>query len=153
MRIALGSDHGGFRLKEAIKEMLQQNNIAYEDFGTDSTESVDYPDFAEMVSEAVLSGKCDQGILCCGTGIGISIAANKVPGIRAALCSDCFSARMAREHNNANILCLGGRVVGPGLAVEIVNAWLKAGFLGGRHQRRLDKIAAIEDKYRNGRCE
>jgi ribose 5-phosphate isomerase B len=149
MRIALGSDHGGYWLKETIKEMLQQNNIAYQDFGTDSTETVDYPDFAEKVSEAVLSGICDQGILCCGTGIGISIAANKVPGIRAALCSDCFSARMAREHNNANILCLGGRVVGPGLAVEIVNAWLKADFLGGRHQRRLNKIAVIEERHRN----
>lgn len=146
MRIALGSDHGGYGLKEAIKEMLKEKGIDFEDFGTYSTDSVDYPDFAEKVAGAVVSGNYDQGILCCGTGIGISIAANKMPGIRAALCGDCFSARMAREHNNANILCLGGRVVGTGLALQIVETWLKSEFQGGRHQRRIDKIAAIEGK-------
>lgn len=147
MRIALGSDHGGFDLKEAIKERLSGKGVDFKDFGTLNSDSVDYPDFAQKVAEAVASGEFDQGILCCGTGIGISIAANKVPGIRAALCGDCFSARMAREHNDANILCMGGRVTGTGLALEIVESWLEAGFQGGRHQRRVDKIAALESKY------
>ncbi|MBA1334087.1 MAG: Ribose 5-phosphate isomerase B [Firmicutes bacterium] len=151
MRIALGSDHGGFELKEAIKGKLSEKGMDFKDFGTLNSDSVDYPDFAEKVAEAVASGEFDQGILCCGTGIGISIAANKIPGIRAALCGDCFSARMAREHNNANILCMGGRVIGIGLALEIVETWLEAGFQGGRHQRRVDKIAALEGKY-HPRC-
>jgi len=151
MRIALGSDHGGFELKEAIKGKLSEKSMDFKDFGTLNSDSVDYPDFAEKVAEAVASGEFDQGILCCGTGIGISIAANKIPGIRAALCGDCFSARMAREHNNANILCMGGRVIGIGLALEIVETWLEAGFQGGRHQRRVDKIAALEGKY-HPRC-
>lgn len=147
MRIALGSDHGGYRLKEKIKEMLEEKDIEYRDFGTFSTESVDYPDFAEKVAAAVAKGEWDQGILCCGTGIGVSITANKVPGIRAAVCGDCFSAKMARQHNNANILCLGERVVGVGLAMEIVNSWLEASFEGGRHQRRVDKISDVEKRH------
>lgn len=147
MKIALGSDHGGYNLKEHIKKMLNEMGIECKDFGTNSIESVDYPDFAEKVAREVAVGEFDQGILCCGTGIGISIAANKVPGIRAAVCGDCFSARMSREHNNANVLCLGERVVGKGLAVQIVETWLEAEFLGDRHQKRVNKILNIEKKY------
>jgi len=147
MKVALGSDHGGYTLKEYIKEVLKEKGIKCEDFGTYSTESVDYPDFAEKVAGEVAAGKYDQGILCCGTGLGMSIAANKVPGIRAVVCGDCFSARMAREHNNANVLCMGERVVGRGLALRIVETWLEAHFLGDRHQRRVDKISEIEKKF------
>lgn len=147
MKIALGSDHGGYQLKETIKAFLNELGMEYKDFGTDSEESVDYPDFALKVAEAVAGGQYDRGILICGTGIGIGIAANKVPGIRAALCHDVFSAKASREHNDANILSLGQRVIGPGLALEIVKAWLSTGFAGGRHQRRVDKIKAIEEKY------
>lgn len=150
MRIALGSDHGGFHLKAAIKAYLDEQGIASDDFGTYSAESVDYPDYARKVAEAVVRGEYDRGILCCGTGIGVCIAANKVPGIRAALCHDTFSARAAREHNDANILTLGERVIGPGLALEIVAAWLAAEFSGGRHARRVEKIAAMENYYRSG---
>lgn len=145
--IALGADHGGYELKEAIKRYLEEKGIEYKDFGTFSTESVDYPDFAQKVAEAVAKGEYSSGILICGTGIGISIAANKVPGIRAANVGDVFSARAAKEHNNANILCMGGRVTGPGLAVMMVDEWLNAKYQGGRHQRRLDKITDIEKKY------
>ncbi|MCL6449256.1 MAG: ribose 5-phosphate isomerase B [Armatimonadetes bacterium] len=151
MRVAIGGDHGGWRLKEEIIALLQQKGIAYRDFGAFSPEAVDYPDFALKVAEAVRSGEYDRGILCCGTGIGVAIAANKVPGIRAALCHDTFSARAAREHNNANILTLGERVIGPGLAKEIVETWLKAEFQGGRHARRVEKITRIEEKYCAGR--
>lgn len=147
MVIALGADHGGYELKEAIKKYLDEKGIAYKDFGTFSTESVDYPDYALKVAEAVASHECSEGILVCGTGIGMSIAANKVPGIRAAHAEDVFSAKAAKEHNNANILCLGGRITGPGLAVMMVEEWLNATFQGGRHQRRIDKIAEIEKKY------
>lgn len=147
MKVAIGSDHGGFELKENIKEFLQGEGIEYTDFGAFDLSPVDYPDFAEKVASAVASGEYDRGILCCGTGIGISIVANKVPGIRAALCGDCFSAKMSRQHNDANILCMGGRVVGRGLGLEIVKTWLKTEFEGGRHQRRIDKIADIERKY------
>ncbi|HHY59508.1 MAG TPA: TIGR01440 family protein [Clostridia bacterium] len=147
MRIALGSDHGGFKLKQAIAQYLTERGIEYVDFGTMSECSVDYPDFALAVAEAVRSGQCDRGILVCGTGIGIGIAANKVPGIRAALCHDTFSARFSRQHNDANILTLGERVIGTGLALEIVDVWLHSEFEGGRHARRVDKIAAIERKY------
>ena len=146
MRIAVGSDHGGLELKECIKGFLLKEGIEYTDFGTLNTNSVDYPDFAQNVASVVASGEYDRGILCCGTGIGISIAANKVHGIRAALCGDCYSAKMSRRHNDANILCLGGRVTGPGLALEIVNSWLKTGFDGGRHQNRIDKITDMERK-------
>jgi len=147
MKIGLGCDHAGYELKEYIKEFLEKENIEYIDFGTNSTESVDYPEFGEKVAEAVKSGECDKGIICCGTGIGISISANKVPGIRCALCSDCYSARMSIEHNNANVLALGARVIGKDLALEIVNTWLKAEFLGGKHERRVNKIRDIENKY------
>ncbi len=147
MRIAIGSDHGGWRLKKEIIALLQEKGIACQDFGTFSPEAADYPDFALKVAEAVRSGEYDRGILCCGTGIGVAIAANKVPGIRAALCHDPFSARAAREHNNANILTLGERVIGPGLAKEIVETWLKAEFQGGRHARRVEKITMIEERY------
>lgn len=144
MRVAIGSDHGGFNLKAEIISYLEERQIDYNDFGTYSLDSVDYPDFARIVADAVVSGDCDRGILCCGTGIGVSIAANKVAGIRAALCHDTFSARMASEHNNANIITLGERVIGPGLARDIVGAWLASDFAGGRHARRVEKIAEIE---------
>ncbi|WP_277998712.1 ribose 5-phosphate isomerase B [Moorella sulfitireducens (nom. illeg.)] len=147
MRVALGSDHGGFHLKAVIKEYLDRQGIANYDFGTYDAGAVDYPDFARKVAEAVASGEYDRGILCCGTGIGVCIAANKVPGIRAAHCHDTFSARASREHNDANILTMGERVVGPGLALEIVATWLEAGFSGGRHARRVAKISAIEASY------
>ncbi|WP_129599314.1 ribose 5-phosphate isomerase B [Anaerophilus nitritogenes] len=145
--IALGSDHGGYNLKETIKAYLEENNIPYKDFGTNSTESVDYPEFGQKVAEAIRSKECEKGIICCGTGIGISISANKVPGIRCAVVSDTFSAQMSREHNNANILALGERVIGQGLALEIVKIWLNTQFAGDRHQRRIDKITDIEKKY------
>jgi ribose 5-phosphate isomerase B len=144
MTLALGSDHGGFNLKEAIKKHLEDKGMSIRDFGTCSLDSVDYPDIAKTLAHAVAKGECDKGILICGTGIGISIAANKVKGIRAALCHDVFSAQMSREHNNANILALGERVVGPGLALMIVDTWLAAEFSGGRHERRVEKISAIE---------
>ena len=143
--IALGADHGGYELKEAIKKHLEERGIEYEDFGTNSTASVDYAEFGYKVASAVASGKCDKGILCCGTGIGISLAANKVHGIRAACCSDTFSAKYTRLHNDANILSMGGRVVGVGLALELVDVFLDTEFEGGRHQRRIDQIAAIEN--------
>ncbi|NTV90746.1 MAG: ribose 5-phosphate isomerase B [Clostridiales bacterium] len=146
--IAIGSDHGGFSLKTEIIGYLKENNYEVVDFGTsDCSRSVDYPDFGQAVAEAVSRGECEKGIIICGTGIGISIAANKVPGIRAALCCDCFSAKMSREHNNANILALGERVLGKGLALSIVETWLNCEFEGGRHQTRVDKISLIEKKY------
>lgn len=147
MKLAIGSDHGGFELKDYIKEYLDKKGIEYIDYGTDSDESVDYPDFGHKIAEAIKNGECERGIVVCGTGIGISIAANKVPGIRCALCSDTYSARMSREHNNANILALGGRILGRDLALEIVETWIKAEFEGGRHERRVNKISEIEDKY------
>ncbi len=149
MKIAIGSDHGGYGLKELIKKHLQEKGFDIKDFGTDSTASTDYPDFARAVGEAVVAEEFDRGILVCGTGIGISIAANKVPGVRCALVGDCFSAKATRQHNNANIIALGERVVGPGLALEIVDTWLGAEFEGGRHQNRIDKITEIERKYSN----
>jgi ribose 5-phosphate isomerase B len=149
MRIALGSDHGGYSLKQALIPLLQARDIQVADAGTNnSVDSVDYPDFAERVALLVTHDEADAGILVCGTGIGISIAANKVPGIRAALVTDVFMARMAKEHNNANILVLGGRVLDEQKACDLVAAWLDASFEGGRHQGRLDKIAEIEKKYR-----
>jgi ribose 5-phosphate isomerase B len=149
MKIALGSDHGGYNLKQSLIPFLQARDIHVADAGTDnSADSVDYPDFAERVALLVSHGEVDAGILVCGTGIGISIAANKVPGIRAALVTDVFMARMAREHNNANILVLGGRVLDEQKACDLVGAWLDAAFEGGRHQGRLDKIAELEKKYR-----
>lgn len=144
MKIGLGSDHGGFELKKEILDHLNKKGIACEDFGTYTKDSCDYPDYAYKVAKAVVAGTCDLGILVCGTGIGISIAANKVEGIRCAVVSDTFSAEMSRAHNNANILALGERVVGKGLALKIVDTWLEAGFEGGRHTGRVDKIMAIE---------
>lgn len=150
MRIAVASDHGGFRLKQEVINYLGLAGYEFEDLGTYSADSVDYPDFARAVAEAVRSGEFDRGIILCGTGIGVCIAANKVPGIRAALCHDTFSARAAREHNDANVLTMGERVIGPGLARDIVAAWLAAEFQGGRHARRVAKITAIEEKYSKG---
>ncbi|OAA86702.1 ribose 5-phosphate isomerase B [Clostridium ljungdahlii] len=147
MKIALGSDHAGFPLKKEVMEHLQDKNIEFKDFGTFSESSCDYPDYALKVGEEVVSKNYDVGILICGTGIGISIAANKIPGVRAALCSDTFSAHACREHNNANILTMGQRVVGVGLAIDIVDTFLSAKFQGDRHQRRIDKITEIEKKY------
>ncbi len=143
--IAIGSDHGGYKLKEYLKNRLTERGLQLKDYGVYSEESADYPDCAKPVCEAVLSGECERGILVCGTGIGISIAANKFKGIRAALCSDVFSAKMAREHNDANIICLGGRVTGEELAGMIVETYLEASFLGGRHAARVAKIHEIEN--------
>ena len=140
----LGSDHGGLPLKEAVKELLNERGIAYEDFGTDNGDSVDYPDFGEMVASGVSSGAADKGLLFCGTGIGMSIVANKFPHVRAALATDEYMAQMAKEHNNANILVLGGRVLDKDKAKKMVAAWLDASFQGGRHQARLDKIEILE---------
>lgn len=147
MKIAIGCDHGAFRLKNEIIEFLNSEKYEVKDFGTYSEESCDYPDIALPVAEAVANKEYDFGILVCGTGIGIGIAANKVPGIRAALCSDTFSAHATREHNNANILTMGQRVVGTGLALDIVKTFLNTEFEGGRHQKRIDKISEIEKKY------
>lgn len=142
--IAIGSDHGGYTLKETIKKYLDEKGVRYRDFGAYSDESCDYPDFGAAVGRAVASGECERGILVCGTGIGISLAANKIKGVRAAVCGDCFSAEMARLHNDANILALGERVTGPGLALKLVDIFLETPFEGGRHQRRVDKIMALE---------
>ena len=144
--IALGADHGGFALKEEIKKHLDEKNIEYKDFGTLTGEAIDYPIIAEQVAEAVAGGEYEKGILCCGTGIGISIAANKVKGIRCACCSDCFSAKYTRLHNDANILAMGGRVIGAGLANMMVDTFLETEFEGGRHSRRVDLITQIENK-------
>lgn len=143
--IALGSDHAGFPLKEAIKAYFIENNIEFEDCGAYSTDSVDYPYQAKKTCDLVVSGKCEKAILCCGTGIGISISANKVKGIRAACCSDYFSAKYTRLHNDANVLCLGARVIGVGAALELVDVFLNTQFEGGRHQRRVDQITEIEN--------
>lgn len=138
--IAIGCDHGGFRLKATVLEVVGELGYQVEDVGTHSSESVDYPDFAHRVAELVSSGEVQCGILICGTGIGMSMAANKHHGIRAALCADTFSARMTRAHNDSNVLCLGERVIGPGLAGDIVRAFLQGSFEGGRHERRVGKI-------------
>lgn len=142
--LAIGSDHGGFELKEHIKKHLDEQGVEYKDYGTYSEDSVDYPDCAVPVCRAIQNGEAEGGILVCGTGIGISITANKFRGIRAALCSDVYSATMARQHNDANIICLGGRVTGRELAFMIVDAWMNEKFLGGRHATRVNKIHALE---------
>lgn len=146
MRIMIGCDHGGFELKEVLKEYLADKGYDVDDAGTFTKERIDYPDMAEKVGENVAAGEADLGILVCGTGIGMSIAANKIHGIRAALCGDCYSAQKAREHNNANIICLGGRVLGTGLAEQIVDSFLNASFLGSYHETRVEKIMALEKK-------
>ena len=142
--ILLGSDHGGLELKNEIKSLLTEKGIPCEDLGTSNGDSVDYPDFGERVARRVSNGSAEKGILVCGTGIGMSIVANKFPGVRAALATDVFMATMAKEHNNANILVLGGRVLETATAREMVSAWLETEFAGGRHQGRLDKISALE---------
>ncbi len=145
MKIAIGCDHGGFEHKNAIAEHLMENGYTVEDFGIYEQTSVDYPDIAEKLSKSVAAGENELGILVCGTGIGMSIAANKVKGIRAAACSDHYSAKYTRLHNNANVLCLGGRVIGIGTAIELADIFVKTEFEGGRHQRRIDKITALEN--------
>ena len=142
MKIAIGADHGGYSLKEILIDDLKSSGYDLEDLGTYSTDSVDYPDFSQKVCNQVTQGQADLGILICGTGIGMSIAANKHQGIRAALCGDVYSAKLTRQHNNSNVLCLGARVIGDELAKMIVHTWLDAEFEGGRHQGRLDKLEA-----------
>ncbi|MDY5099910.1 MAG: ribose 5-phosphate isomerase B [Oscillospiraceae bacterium] len=144
MMLAIASDHGGFALKQEIMAHLRATGVEFEDLGTYSEESCDYPVYAEKLGKAVAAGDYEKGILICGTGIGISIAANKIHGVRAALCGDCYSAEMCRRHNNANVLALGGRVLGVELAKRIVDTFLTAPFEGGRHQRRVDLISALE---------
>ena len=144
--LAIGSDHGGYALKQEIMKHLTERGIEYHDYGTYSDESCDYPEYGEATARAVASGECDRGIVICGTGIGISLAANKVHGIRCALCGDCYSAEMTRRHNDANMLALGARVLGEGLALKIVDTFLDTPFEGGRHARRIEKLMAIEER-------
>lgn len=141
--IAIGSDHGGFELKEKLMEHLSERGLEYKDFGTYSSASCDYPVYAKAVANAVTSGECDRGIIICGTGIGVSITANKVRGIRAALCGDCFSAEATRQHNDANVLCMGARVVGEGLALKIADTFLDTPF--SNDERHIRRISMIED--------
>lgn len=147
--IAIGNDHAGLELKGEIMKLLDEKGIEYKDFGTYSCESCDYPVYGEAVGEAVASGACEKGIVICGTGIGISIAANKVKGVRCALCGDCFSAEMSRKHNDSNVLALGARVIGVGLALKITETWLKTDFEGGRHAKRISLFNKIESKDNN----
>jgi ribose 5-phosphate isomerase B len=142
--VALGADHAGFELKETLKAWLVDQGAQVIDLGTHSTESVDYPDHAAAVAVAVAAGRVQRGVLVCGTGIGMAVTANKVPGVRAALCGDLYTARVSREHNDANVLCLGGRLIGKEMAIDILRAWIETPFAGGRHERRLDKIAQVE---------
>lgn len=146
MRIAVGSDHAGRVLRTEIQKYLSKGGHAIQDLGTETSDSVDYPHYAERVAGAVVANEADLGILVCGTGIGMSMAANRVPGTRAALCTDEFMARMARAHNNANVLCLGERVVGVGVALGIVEAFITAHFEGGRHAQRVEQLTALEKK-------
>ena len=146
MKIAIGCDHGALALKETVKKVVSELGMEADDLGTFTEESVDYPDIAAKVCEKIASGDAARGVVLCGTGIGISMAANKIRGIRCALCGDVYSARMARAHNDANVLALGGRVLGPGLAGEIVRAFFTQDFEGGRHERRVGKIMALENQ-------
>ncbi|MBB6450472.1 ribose 5-phosphate isomerase B [Geomicrobium halophilum] len=146
MKIIVGSDHAGWSLKKEILPLLEELEIEYKDVGTDCADSVDYPDFAQPVAKQVASGEFDYGVLICGTGIGMSITANKVPGIRCALVNDMFSAEMSRRHNNANVLAIGERVIGPGLAKAIVEKWLTTEFEGGRHGKRVEKMMGTESE-------
>lgn len=141
MKIAIGSDHGGRELKDLLVVFLNDRGVSIVDIGCNSNDSVDYPNFADAVCAKIQSGECDRGILVCGTGIGMSIAANRNRDIRAALCHEAFTARMSREHNNANVLCLGGRVIGPEIALDITRVWIETEFAGGRHQKRLDMFS------------
>ena len=146
--IAIGSDHAGYELKQVIMKHLEERNLEYKDYGTYSSDSCDYAVYAEKTARAVVDGECEIGLLFCGTGVGISIAANKVKGIRACCCSDLFSAEMTRLHNNANMLCLGGRVVTPEKAIELVDIFLDTKFSGEeRHQRRIDQIIDLENRF------
>lgn len=145
--LAIGSDHGGFELKKVLMDVLTKQGVAFKDFGTYSSDSCDYPAIAGDVCRAILSGECDRGVLICGTGIGMSIAANRFAGIRAALCSDSYSAEMCRRHNDANVLVLGARVLGPGLAEKILDTFLNTPFDGGRHARR---VAMLEHMTESG---
>lgn len=149
--IAIGCDHGGFQLKNEIVAHLKERGIEVKDLGIYENKSVNYPDIAKDVCKTVVEGECSLGILCCGTGIGMSMAANKIKGIRAACCSDTFSAKFTRLHNDANILCLGGRVVGPGLAIDMVDLFVDTEFEGGRHQTRIDMIKEIENNQFGGK--
>ena len=144
MKIAMSCDHGGLRLKNVLKEYLLDNGYEVEDFGTNSEDSCDYPDYAGKAAKAVASGACDKGVVVCGTGIGVSITANKVNGIRCALCHDVFSAKATRAHNDSNMIAMGQRVIGEGLALEILKAWLSTEFEGGRHVQRIEKMMAYE---------
>ncbi|WP_226679130.1 ribose 5-phosphate isomerase B [Mesobacillus jeotgali] len=146
MKVAIASDHGGVNIREEMKSLMDEMNIQYEDFGCECGTSVDYPDYALPVAEKVANGEFDKGILICGTGIGMSIAANKVKGIRCALVHDVFSAKATRQHNDTNVLAMGERVIGPGLAREIAAAWLSTEFEGGRHENRVGKIKEYENR-------
>jgi len=147
LRVAIGADHAGYAMKEELKDVLREEGIEFLDVGTmNGDESVDYPDFAEAVARKVASGEFDRGVIVCGTGIGVAIAANKVRGIRAANCNDTVCARLSREHNDANVLTVGSRIIGPAVAREILKTWLRADFEGGRHSRRINKISEIEER-------
>jgi len=148
MKIAVGCDHAGFELKEDLRVYLKERNVEVVDVGTHDGAPIDYPETGKAVAEKVSTGEVPRGILICGTGIGMSIVANRFPGVRAALCHDLFTARMSREHNDSNLLVLGGRLLGKGIAREIVRIWLEAEFQEGNHRRRLDKIAALDEKCR-----
>jgi ribose 5-phosphate isomerase B len=150
MKISLGSDHAGFELKEDLRGYLAEQKVEVIDLGVYNEEPVDYPDIGASVAQKVSRGEVDRGILICGSGIGMSIVANRFPGVRAALCHGLYTARISREHNDANLLILGGRLIGKGLAREILKVWLETGFQGGRHQRRLEKIRALEEKIPRG---
>ncbi len=143
-KLAIASDHAGFELKESVVAYLNSKGVEFEDFGPVNSDRVDYPDYGIQVAKAILDKKVDRGIVICGTGVGMSIVVNRFPGIRGTLCSDLFTAKMCREHNDSNILIMGGRVIGKGLAEEIVKTWLETPFEGGRHQKRLDKIEEID---------
>jgi ribose 5-phosphate isomerase B len=148
MKVAIASDHGGINIREEIKGLLNELGIEFDDFGCECDTSVDYPDYAQPLAEKVANGEYDRGILVCGTGIGMSISANKVKGIRCALVHDVFSAKATRQHNDTNVLAMGERVIGPGLAREIAKVWLETDFEGGRHDRRIGKITEYEEKNR-----
>lgn len=145
--IAIGSDHAGFGLKQALMQHLTERGLEYKDFGTYTPDSCDYPVYARAVAEAVARGECERGIIVCGTGIGVSITANKVKGIRATVCHDVFSAKACRQHNDTNIITMGERVIGAGAAIEVLDAWLDTPFLGGRHARRVGLISQTENEY------